>query len=81
MRLQWASKFLVVVSLFWSVCALAQQPKPLLTDPKLTPGDVFEVTVQDIYAGLLEEGASRNRQAQETGLRSIRDHVMGTRRL
>jgi hypothetical protein len=47
MRLHWASRFLVV-SLFWSVCALAQQPTPLLPDPKLTPGDVFDVTIQDI---------------------------------
>jgi hypothetical protein len=26
----------------------AQQPEPILPDPKLTPGDAFEVTVQDI---------------------------------
>jgi hypothetical protein len=25
-----------------------QQPTPLLPDPKLTPGDVFDVTAQDI---------------------------------
>ena len=43
-----ASRFLVVFSLFWSVCALGRQPTPLLPDPKLTPGDVFEVTLQDI---------------------------------
>ena len=28
--------------------ALAQQPTPLLPDPKLTPGNVFDVTAQDI---------------------------------
>src|ERR1700720_3665021 len=27
---------------------LAQQPTPILPDPKLTPGDAFEVTVQDL---------------------------------
>jgi hypothetical protein len=27
---------------------LAQQPTPILPDPKLTPGDTFEVTVQDV---------------------------------
>jgi hypothetical protein len=43
-----ASRFLVAFSLFWSVSAIGQQPKPLLPDPKLTPGDVFDVTIQDI---------------------------------
>ena len=27
---------------------LAQQPKPILPDSKLTPGDAFGVTVQDL---------------------------------
>ena len=27
---------------------LAQQPTPIVPDPKLTPGDAFEVTVQDL---------------------------------
>ena len=27
---------------------LAQQPTPILPDPKLTPGDTFEVTAQDV---------------------------------
>jgi hypothetical protein len=27
---------------------LAQQPTPILPDPKVTPGDAFEVTVQDL---------------------------------
>jgi hypothetical protein len=34
--------------LFLTGAVLAQQPTPLLPDPKLTPGDVFEVTAQDI---------------------------------
>ena len=29
-------------------CALGQQSTPLLPDPKLIPGDVFDVTIQDI---------------------------------
>jgi hypothetical protein len=45
-----ASRFLFTVSLLWNICALAQQPTPLLPDPKLTPGDVFDVTLQDICA-------------------------------
>jgi hypothetical protein len=39
---------LLAVSLLWSLSALAQQPTPLLPDPKLTPGDVFDVTAQDV---------------------------------
>jgi hypothetical protein len=33
---------------FLTQVLLAQQPTPLLPDPKLTPGDVFDVTAQDI---------------------------------
>ena len=44
-----ASSFLAAISLFWSACVLAQQqPTALLPDAKLTPGDVFDVTLQDI---------------------------------
>jgi hypothetical protein len=34
--------------LFLAQAALAQQPTSLLPDPKLTPGEVFEVTAHDI---------------------------------
>jgi hypothetical protein len=34
--------------LFLAQAVLAQQPTPIVPDPKLTPGDAFEVTVQDI---------------------------------
>jgi hypothetical protein len=34
--------------LFLAQVVLAQQPTPILPDPKLTPGDTFEVTVQDL---------------------------------
>jgi hypothetical protein len=34
--------------LFLAQAVLAQQPSPLLPDPKLTPGDIFDVTTQDI---------------------------------
>src|SRR5215469_4705772 len=68
--------------LFFTQAVLAQQPTQLLPDPKLTPGDVFDVTLQDIlHAGLLEEGAGRSRAPQETGLSAIRDHLLGTGRL
>jgi hypothetical protein len=35
-------------SLFLTQAVLAQQLTPILPDPKLTPGDVFDVTAQDI---------------------------------
>jgi hypothetical protein len=34
--------------LFLAHAVFAQQPTPLLPDPKLTPGDTFEVTAQDV---------------------------------
>lgn len=34
--------------LFLAPVALAQQPAPIVSDPKLTPGDSFAVTVQDL---------------------------------
>src|SRR5690348_8839896 len=36
--------------LFLAQVVFGQQPTPILPDPKLTPGDTFEVTVQDICA-------------------------------
>ena len=34
--------------LFLAQALLAQQPTPILPDPKLTPGDTFDVTAQDV---------------------------------
>jgi hypothetical protein len=34
--------------LFLTQAVLAEQPTPILPDPKLTPGDTFEVTAQDV---------------------------------
>ena len=42
------SKVLLVVVLFWSLGALAQQAAPYLPNYELTPGDVFDVTIEDI---------------------------------
>jgi hypothetical protein len=42
------SKALLAVVLFWSLGALAQQSAPYLPNPELTPGDVFDVTIEDI---------------------------------
>ena len=39
---------LLAVSFLWSLSVLGQQPTPILPNPKLTPGEVFEVTLQDI---------------------------------
>ena len=38
----------IALLLFLTAIALAQQPPPIVPDPKLTPGDAFEVTVQDL---------------------------------
>jgi hypothetical protein len=37
-----------VLLLFLTRAVLSQQPKPILPDPKLTPGDTFDVTTQDV---------------------------------
>jgi hypothetical protein len=34
--------------LFLAQAVLAKQPTPILPDPKLTPGDTFDVTAQDV---------------------------------
>ena|SRR6516164_7291952 len=34
--------------LFLARVVLAEQPTPILPDPKLTPGDTFDVTAQDV---------------------------------
>jgi hypothetical protein len=34
--------------LFLSQAVFAQQPTPILPDPKLTPGDTFDVTAEDV---------------------------------
>jgi hypothetical protein len=45
-----ACRALFVVGLLWNVSALGQQPTLLLPDPKLTPGEVFDVTLQGTFA-------------------------------
>ena len=37
-----------LVFLFLAQAVLAEQPTPILPDPKLTPGDTFDVTAQDV---------------------------------
>jgi hypothetical protein len=37
-----------LVFLFLTLAVRAEQPTPILPDPKLTPGDTFEVTAQDV---------------------------------
>ena len=44
---------------FFTQAVLAQRPTPILPDPKLTPGDAFEVTAQErVRPRLRQEGAS-----------------------
>jgi hypothetical protein len=42
------SKALLALCLLWNVGAFARQPTPFLPDSELTPGDVFDVTTEDI---------------------------------
>ena len=45
--------------LFLTQAVLAQKPTPILPDPKLTPGDTFDVTAQDVCVpGYAKKGAS-----------------------
>jgi hypothetical protein len=37
-----------LVFLFLAQAVLAQQPTPILPDPKLTPGDTFDVTAEGV---------------------------------
>jgi len=37
-----------LVFLFLTQAVLAQQPTPILPDAKLTPGDTFDLTTQDV---------------------------------
>jgi hypothetical protein len=41
--------------LFLAQAVLTQQPTPILPDPKLTPGDTFEVTAQDLCGKASEQ--------------------------
>ena len=42
------SKALLALCLLWNVSALAQRLTPYLPNPEFTPGDVFDVTMEDI---------------------------------
>jgi len=37
-----------LVFFFLAQALLAEQPTPILPDPKLTPGDTFDVTAEDV---------------------------------
>jgi hypothetical protein len=42
------AKALVALCLLWNLSAFARQPTPFLPDSAITPGDVFDVTMEDI---------------------------------
>ena len=42
-----------IAVLLLAQAVLAQQPTPIFPDPKLTPGDTFDVTAQDICVPVL----------------------------
>ncbi|MGA8657225.1 MAG: HNH endonuclease signature motif containing protein [Chthoniobacterales bacterium] len=60
------SRVLVVLCFLWDLCAFAQQPTLILPDSKLTPGDMFDVTIQDICI----PGYSRKVRAVPRALRT-----------
>jgi hypothetical protein len=57
------SRVLLAVGILCNLSAFAQQPTPLLPDPKLTPGDVFDVTAQDVCV----RGYAKKVQAVQIG--------------
>jgi hypothetical protein len=71
-----------LVFLFLTQVVLGQQPTPILPDPKLTPGDTFDVTTQGrVRPRLREEGAGRNSMAQKIGRRRVHNRGAQARRL
>src|SRR5271166_4354158 len=63
--------------LFLTQVVLAQQPAPILPDPKLTPGDNFDVTAQDVCNPRMPEMCAmfrRKRSAKFTG--NTASHLM-----
>ena len=45
--------------LFLAQVIVVEKPTPILSDPKLTPGDTFDVTAQDVVCSwLCQEGTS-----------------------
>jgi len=62
--------------LFLTQVVLAQQPTPIVPDPKLTPGNTFELTAQDLcvpgYAKKVRKVPEEVRQEvyRENGIRS-----------
>src|SRR5258707_12898893 len=73
--------------LFLTQVVLAQQPTPIVPDPKLIPGDTFDVTAQDLCVpGYAKKVRSENRRTRVSGdpLRDLdgaaRIHVFGDSR-
>ena len=49
-----------LVFLFLTQAVFAEQPTPILPDPKLTPGDTFDVIARDVRVpSYAKEGTSR----------------------
>ena len=57
----WSPMYILrtLVFLFLAQAVLAEQPTPILPDPKLTPGDTFDVNRSGrVRSRLRQEGAS-----------------------
>jgi hypothetical protein len=56
-----------IAFLFLAPVVLAQQPTPIVPDPKLTPGDSFAVTVQDLCVTRIHQKGAERSSENEAG--------------
>jgi len=70
------------VLLFLAQLVFAQQPTPILPDPKLTPGDTFDVTAQDVCVpGYAKRVRAVPAWLKREGVCRVRNHPVQDRRL
>jgi hypothetical protein len=68
--------------LFFTQAVLAQQPTPILPDPKLTPSDTFDVTAEDVCVpGYAKKVRAVPAWLKKPGIRRVRNHAVQDRRL
>jgi len=61
---------------------LAQQPTPILPDQKLTPGDTFDVTAQDVCVpGYAKKVRAVPAWLKRQAYAGVRNHAVQDRRL
>jgi hypothetical protein len=68
--------------LFLTQAVLAQQPTPILPDPKLTPRDTFDVTTEDVCVpGYAKKVRAVQAWLKNADVRRVRDHAVQDGRL